>query len=349
MGMTRALRAIRCTSAALAAFAFVAGSDADAWNGKGHMTVAAAAWKDMSPQARAKASALLRLNPDYPSWVRNVAPADGDLVAFVKAATWPDQIRSTYQDDGSSPAGRPTDARNIGYADCLKHRYWHFKDIPFSTDGTPLEDAKEPNALTQIRAFSAALANPATIDEVKSYDLAWLLHLVGDVHQPLHATSRFTQQSKHGDSGGNSVTLCVRGHSCSTRFNSMHAYWDDALGNSAAASSALKLACIQAAPGAHCLPAAQVAAASIGDPGAWLLESFQLARTVAYKRPVGAGKGPYYVTARYQAAVATTAERQVALAGARLARLLDAALAAGVAGPVMAPPVASATICPRVQ
>ena len=341
-------RVFRCAGAALAACALLAGSDASAWNGKGHMTVAAAAWKDMTPEARAKANALLRLNPDYPTWVKNVAPADVDLVAFVRAATWPDQIRSTYGEDGSSPPGRPTDAQNIGFADCLKHRYWHFKDIPFSTDGTSLEDAKEPNALTQIRAFSAALANPATSDEIKSYDLAWLLHLVGDVHQPLHATSRFTQQSKHGDSGGNSVTLCIRGHSCSARFNSLHAFWDDALGNSDAASSALKLACVQAA-GTHCLPAAPPAAVGIDDPGTWLLESFQLARSVVYRRPVGPGKGPFYTTAHYQATAGATAEKEAALAGARLARLLNRTLATGVTRPVAAPPVATATACPRIQ
>lgn len=335
------------TAGALLALGFA--SEAEAWNGRGHMAVAAAAWRDLTPDARAKASALLGLNPDYPNWVRGVAAVDVEPVAFVRAATWPDQIRSTYQEDGSSPPGRPTDAQNIGFADCLKHRYWHFKDIAFSTDGTPLQDAAEPNALTQIRAFSAALGSPAVSDEIKSYDLAWLLHLVGDVHQPLHATSRFTQASKHGDSGGNSVALCVRGHSCSSRFNSMHAYWDDALGTSDSASSALKLACVTPVAGARCLPAAPVEAASIGDPGAWLIESFQIARTVAYKRPIGPGKGPFYVTPHYQTVVGATAEKQVALAGARLARLLNAALGSGVSGTVAAPPLPSAASCPRLQ
>src|SRR4051794_22399862 len=108
--MIQARKAIRCGMTAIAVWLLLAESGAAAWNSKGHMSVAAAAWKDMTPEARAKASALLRLNPDYPSWVKNVASADVDLVAFVKAATWPDQIRSTYQEDGSSPPGRKTDA-----------------------------------------------------------------------------------------------------------------------------------------------------------------------------------------------------------------------------------------------
>lgn len=340
---------VRAGSLVAMTAALLVGSSAGAWNSKGHMTVAAAAWKDMTPEARAKASALLRLNPDYPNWVRGASSQDADVVAFVKAATWPDQIRGTYEEDGSSPPGRPTDAQNIGYSDCLKHRYWHFKDIPFSKDGTALEDALEPNALTEIRTFSTSLANPATSDEIKSYDLAWLLHLVGDVHQPLHATSRFSASSPHGDHGGNSVTLCVRGHSCSKRFNSLHAYWDDALGNGDSASSALRLACVQtAAPAAHCLPTATAEAVAIDDPERWVMESFELARSVVYKRPIGPGKGPYYVTARYKAAVGSTAEQQVALAGARLAKLLNAALASG-SQVVTTPPLPDSNACPRLQ
>jgi hypothetical protein len=192
-----ASKQLRVTSIALVLSAISLASSAAAWNAKGHMTVAAVAWKNMTPESRAKASALLRLNPDYSVWVQGVPPADVDVVAFLKASTWPDQIRSTYQDDGSSPASRPTDAQNIGFADCLKHRYWHFRDVPFSRDGTPLEEPEEPNALTQIRALSTAIGTPGTSDDVKSYDLTWLLHLVGDMHQPLHATSRFTSTSQH--------------------------------------------------------------------------------------------------------------------------------------------------------
>ena len=325
-------------------------ASAGAWNSMGHMTVAAAAWKDMTPEARAKASALLRLNPDYPNWVLGVAANDVDQVAFVKAATWPDQIRSTYQEDGSSPPGRPTDAQNIGYTDCLKHRYWHFKDLPFSTDHTKTEDARAPNALTQIQAFSAALADPNTSNEIKSYDLTWLLHLVGDVHQPLHATSRFSSATPHGDSGGNSVTLCIRGHSCSSRFNSLHAFWDDAIGNSTAASTALRLACTGGQPGAsRCLAPAPASAATISDPGTWLSESFEIARNTVYRSPIGPAKGPYYLTQQYKRVAGSTAEKRVALAGARLANLLNQALASGVTGSIAQPPLADAGACPRIQ
>jgi len=315
------------------------------------MTVAAAAWKDLTPDVRAKASALLRLNPDYAVWVGNVPADDVDMVAFVRAATWPDQIRSTYSEDGSTPKGLPTEVQNIGFTDCFKHRYWHFDDIPFSTDGTPLEDPAQPNAVTQIRALSAALASPTTTDEIKSYDLAWLLHLVGDIHQPLHATARFTLQSKHGDSGGNAVILCPRrGMACSQRFNSLHAFWDDALGTGDSALGALRMACLKSATaGSHCLPQASPEAVTVDDPGTWAQESFQLSRSVVYRRPIGSGKGPYYLTQSYRTKVGSTAEKQVALAGARLAKLLNQALVTGVVGPIAAPPLPDASACPRLS
>ena len=52
--------------------------------------------------------------------------------------------------------------------------------------------------------YSGFLRSAVTIlaeadDDVKSYDMVWLLHLVGDVHQPLHATSRFSAASPQGD------------------------------------------------------------------------------------------------------------------------------------------------------
>jgi hypothetical protein len=174
--------------------------------------------------------------------------------------------------------------------------------------------------------------------------------LVGDVHQPLHATSRFTSQSKHGDSGGNSVILCPhKGSRCSARFNSLHSFWDDALGNGDSATGALKLACVIASTGkAHCLPRITSDAVAIDDPAAWAKESFELARTVAYKRPIGPGRGPYYLTKSYQLAVGSAAEKQVALAGARLARLLNQALASGVIGNVRPPPLADTMTCPRL-
>jgi hypothetical protein len=316
------------------------------------MTVAAAAWKRLSPEARSKAVALLQLNPDMPVLLQGVAAQDREVGAFLKAATWPDKVKPIYNDKSNTPPHLPTDAQNIGYSDCLQHRYWHFKDLPFSRDGTVVKQPEEPNAASEISLLAAALGNPATSDDVKSYDLSWLLHIVGDIHQPLHATTRFTQDDPDGDGGGNGVEFCERGKSCTKsdkRFRNLHAFWDDSLGNSDSVKSALALACVTSVPASgHCLPEPDSAAVEVDDPNQWAQESFDLAKAVAYRSPVGPGEGPYYVTATYRQRVGSTAEKQVALAGARLARLLEAALATGVTGSVAPPPVASANLCPRV-
>jgi len=55
---------------------------------------------------------------------------------------------------------------------------------------------------------------------LKSYDLVWLLHLVGDVHQPLHCATRVSAAAPDGHDGGNAVKLdCTK---CE-----LHAFWDN--------------------------------------------------------------------------------------------------------------------------
>jgi hypothetical protein len=299
---------------AASALVFVSCANAFAWNDRGHMMVGAVAWDQLSPSAKARASELLKLNPLYGKWVQSASEEDADEIAFVRAATWPDFIkRSTdYTNDGEDPSASGPDAsRNIGYSDKLMHKYWHYIDLPFSTDGTETTPPKEPNAETQITAFRDTISGTAT-DDVKSYDLVWLLHLVGDVHQPLHATSRFSAQFPQGDSGGNGEKVCVP--ACG---EALHAFWDDALGKSESVLGAIKAAAQ--------LDDAPASGAAIANPQAWIVESFELAKSTVYQ-PIGDGKGPFTLSDDYKDDAKTIAEERVALAGARLANLLNAFL-----------------------
>ncbi len=202
---------------------------------------------------------------------------------------------------------------NVGYTDRLQHRYWHYIDLPFSTDETPVIQPKAPNAETQIKTFRDTLASDTASDDVKSYDLVWLLHLVGDVHQPLHATSRFSRDLPNGDRGGNLVALCER--PCR---NELHAFWDDVLGTSPSVLAAIKAA--------HKLSAAPKGPASVKDVHHWIVESFNIAKSSVYVSPIEEGGGPFTITNDYRGDAKTIAEERVALAGARLAKLLNAAL-----------------------
>jgi len=286
---------------------------AAAWNSFGHMMIAAVAYDQLTPAAHARVTRLLQLNPDYPKWISHASGANRDEVAFVVAATWPDEIKSErgYENDGERPAGRDA-GRNLGYADRLQHRYWHYIDLPFSTDRTSLRQPVAPNAQTQIALFRRTLAAPGASEALKSYDLVWLLHLVGDVHQPLHATSRFTHAQPGGDAGGNRVALCQR--PCR---NELHAFWDDLPGTGRNPVVAMRRA--------NRLPTPDARIAAIDDEGQWIRESFQIAQNSVYIPPVGDGPGPYFVDGPYRSIAHRVARDRLALAGARLAHVLNEA------------------------
>jgi hypothetical protein len=338
------------------------------WGNGGHMVVASVAYQNLTPQVRDRVDALVKLNPKFATWLEslpaNTPPeAQGELL-FMIAATWADQIKRDPQHvaDGTAGGDRPPDdgtaGKNSGYTDVAMHKYWHFIDEPFSQDGTPLQDPSVPNAETQIDVFRATLASDS-LDELKSYDLVWLLHVIGDVHQPLHCASRFGHDLPDGDSGGNKVTVCdvistakakassktkastkassqIKGSAeatastkagakakASTKSKSkpkckgnLHAYWDDLFGTDPKPAPAKKIA--------KSLPAAPADLAGDLKTADWVKESFDDAAKDVYKKPpIGLGHGPFQITSAYRNAALSLAKERVALAGARLATILN--------------------------
>jgi hypothetical protein len=296
-------------------------TQATAWDNFGHMEVAALAWAQLTPKVQSRVAELLNLNPEHSNWIQGVAAQQRGQIAFVMAATWPDFIKRdpSYRSDGPEGGDRPPAtaeaSQNKGYVDHFRHKYWHFVDEPFSPDQTPIQQPATPNAETQIAAFRATLSAEGGSDDVKSYDLVWLLHLVGDVHQPLHAASRFIQGEPNGDAGGNRVKIHC-GSGCDA--TELHAFWDDVLGTSDDPNEAITAAAQ--------LPAPDARAASIADEHTWINESFGLARANVYVAPIGVGTGPFPLTDKYKSDALRLAKERIALAGARLANLLNAAL-----------------------
>lgn len=288
------------------------------WDNLGHMAVAYVAYQHLNAATKIRVDKLLRLNPDYQKWKAAVPAgtpaAKRKMMVFMMAATWPDAIKSKpgFTDDGTEGGNRPdgaTSIQNIGYSDHLHHKYWHFIDTPFSTDGTPLPALPTPNAATQIAAFRSVLASNDP-DEKKSYDLVWLEHLVGDVHQPLHAATRVSSSDPQGDHGGNLVKLCAP--PCRKE---LHAFWDDLLGTGSSVATAISVG--------RGLPAADSSSAAKKDAADWTKESFEGAKQNVYVAPVGDGDGPFTITAAYRAHAKKLARERVALAGVRLANLLN--------------------------
>ena len=296
--------------------------NAQGWNSIGHMTVAYVAYQQLTPTQKARVATLLALNPNYKKWLGyihgSVTPEDQQMYVFMMAATWPDEIKangSGYKMDADLPPNSPEASANIGYTDLEMHKYWHFVNTPFSTDGTTLPALPAPNAQTQIAALRKDLASDEP-DALKSYDLVWLLHLTGDIHQPLHSSNRISQDAKRGDGGGNSVKIDVDP-------NDLHGYWDNLLGVGDTENFMVAVAAGQK------LSAADATAAADLNEADWANESFTLAKSDVYLNPpIGAGLGPFTIGSNpgYAAASLKIAQTRVALAGARLAAVLNTEL-----------------------
>jgi len=127
---------------------------------------------------------------------------------FRIAATWPDLIRSP------KPAARHAFSRPG----------WHFRDFFWKREHgkvVDLPDMSVPpeNAIERLESFKVLLADSSKPVTDRAIGAAWVLHLVGDVHQPLHCSARVTTQEPQGDHGGNDFKL-------DSANQSLHHYWD---------------------------------------------------------------------------------------------------------------------------
>lgn len=298
---------------------------AEAWNNTGHMAVARIAYLNLSTDPanniRAKVDALLTHHPDFTTLSKGIAANDPNrgLIIFMRAATWPDLIKDDSRFvEGDEPS--PSDPTPLpGFPSMIRGRNWHFINVPFSSDGTPTKPPKPINALVKIVEFRSAIGNSAVQPNIQAYDLSWLLHLVGDIHQPLHSIARFTTAHPNGDRGGNEVKL--------SDGSNLHTFWDDVLGSSEATQFIINLAkgiTDETKPGDQGEIIIQNDAAAEQAIGLWITESAALAKYFVYtigKDVIGDPKPS--ITARYQAVAKLIARHRIAVGGYRLAAILN--------------------------
>jgi hypothetical protein len=186
-----------------------------AWNRAGHMVSGAfvhTLLERNNPQALAHWTAVLKRHPHYESrwWegVERAMPEDRDQSVWMLAARWPDDIR------GDPDYDRPE---------------WHYINYPYRPAGQPEGVATvgpaDVNIVTAFRANLEVLKGSAP-DHEQAVALCWLLHLVGDVHQPLHTVKLFTTEfpAPVGDRGG---TLFYIRATAESDVISLHKFWDD--------------------------------------------------------------------------------------------------------------------------
>ena len=286
-----------------------------AWHNQGHMMVAEVAWQHMNSGARCRAIWLLNSDKEYARGVQNPTGIAWRKALFVNAATWPDRIKANNSGFHDDSVHSPNAALNLGLGDKLRHKYWHYAD--FEVPNTGAHPVPAVNALERIKLLTQAVSDPATAKALKAYDLAWLLHLVGDVHQPLHMANQFGPMFSGGnDAGGNGIPVDYPG------FEELHGFWDGAPGD-AGNTSVLKVA-IQAA---DLLPAPAAADAAVSNVDTWGQESYDLAVHQVYVPPVMLQSAATVTpTADYVKNAQAISRARVALAGVRLANLLNSAL-----------------------
>lgn len=282
---------------ALLLAASLAAPAALAWGKGGHMITAWIAFERLGPHARQEAARLL-----------SVPIALGEGPDFVRASYWADEARARMKDQYGFSAP------------------YHFIDFPFSTDGTPLPDdlPQAENVVRALARYVAVLRAPSASDAAKAEALRFVIHFVGDVHQPLHCVSRVSRRLPHGDEGGNRFGL-KDPNRLDNRYN-LHKYWDNGMerfprmGPDYAPPPMQEIGpAAQRAMQAYPESSADWRAGGAEDFQAWALEGSELAKRYAY-RGVGRGKVP---SRRYEEQAFRVAEEQVARAGYRLARLLN--------------------------
>jgi hypothetical protein len=272
-----------------------------AWGDLGHEVIARIADHYLEPAVRSRFATILAGD-------RSRLTTGKDIEA---EATWADRYRDSD--------------RNTTRVHYNQTRNWHFVDLEI--DGPDLRTACFGEPPPPKKAASAGPAADCIVDKLdeliaelgtrgtskkeRLLALQFLLHFIGDVHQPLHA-------SDDHDEGGNLKIVAGPG----LPSGNLHADWDVAfvekLGSDEAQIAQRLLQKIS--------PSQRLAWSS-GKPSEWAMESFDIARQHAYgSLPAASSAGHYELSAAYINDAAVVAGEQLSKAGVRLAYVLNQSL-----------------------
>lgn len=266
-----------------------------AWGDKGHRIIALIAWHYLTPATQAKIDNILRHDRS------GLTATD-----FASETTWADAYRDSD--------------RNTTRIHYEQTRRWHYinleithPDFVSACFGSPplrpsqraSEGPAQSCSVDKIEQFVDELSAANTTDAERLLALQFTLHLVGDLHQPLHA-------SDNDGEGGNALSVSAKNFD-----GSLHAFWDNAVIEKGASET---IACKLIAR----IDAAQVQRWRGGSPREWAQESFSIARTQIYDvLPAPDESGHYTLAANDVDHAKSIANEQLVKAGLRLAWLLE--------------------------
>jgi hypothetical protein len=275
---------------------------AHAFGDEGHQVIALIADHYLEPAVRTRVQALLDADTSGLTTDTGIA----------SEATWADHYRDSD--------------RNTTKIRYLQTHLWHFVDLELTSPsltkacfqhpplpaGTKASAGPSNNCLTdKIAQFRKELADPQTPVDEQCYALQFLLHFIGDLHQPLHA-------SNDSDAGGNNKLVKAD----NIPSGSLHHYWDTEfikrLGSNPDAVATTLI---------NGITASQRHTWSTGTVNSWAAQSYEVAKAHAYgKLPAPEADGHYALSGAYVTDATTTERRQLRRAGVRLAKVLNDAL-----------------------
>lgn len=286
----------RLLAKCLPLFACLAASSAFGWDDAGHMVIADIAYARLTPKARAEADRLLAIG------------GTDRTNDFITAACWADDIRRDRPETGP----------------------WHYIDLHFRQDGRPTTNRPDAeNVVWAIHKFEGVLADRSKPDAERADALRFVLHFVGDIHQPLHATARDTAEHPDGDKGGNLFRIenpFQYADADAYPPRNLHQLWDRGVGllpslprrfrplnREGRANIDQVAAYVEKADPSNSLPRVRDL-----KPEDWAQESFVAAKTVVYDLPEGSKPSEEYLKRGYELST-----ERIALAGYRLAEVLN--------------------------
>jgi hypothetical protein len=309
---------------------------AGAWHRAGHMTIARIAYQELDDGQKAQIAKILKAHPHYARYLAQERPegVPEHEWAFLRASLWSDWVRPQRRDP------RPDE-------DELVRKYhrgpWHYinlrvippgQDVPIPPNipAADYDDRGEPgHVLTALKKSMTMLWAADLPDEVKAVYLCWLLHLVGDIHQPLHCATLISEQFPRGDLGGNLFLVSLKEGGPAVN---LHFYWDALLFTDDAPYKDIQAKAdeLRRAPD---LQREKLPELKATEFKAWAEEGFAKAREVAYGngrikgRSAQPGEDRKTLQAPvlpegYAQAAEQVARRRMALAGYRLADQLRA-------------------------
>jgi len=204
---------LRLTVAAILSAVAAVPLQVAAWNAPTHMVTGSIAYRILeneSPRTVSVIKTLLEKHSWYADrWrdeIEKLPESQRGEMLFMLAARWADDIRMQ--------------------AKLQRETKWHYINFSFKPAGEP-EDIKplppDPDNILSALAENRRVVKSQVSENQRSIALAWLFHLVGDVHQPLHTVRLFSREYPYGDRGGNEV--CIRLASGRAPLD-LHRLWD---------------------------------------------------------------------------------------------------------------------------